>query len=307
MIEYVNCNLCENNNFIVLYRENTDYSKMPEPNEFSCSNINYGKHGQIVKCKDCGLVYMNPRRNAAIIHEMYGIQEDNVYYDERRGRNITFLKALEDINSVCVKKGKLLDVGCGIGLFLRLARSSKWDIEGIEPSKWATRIARDKYRLNVQTGTLKTAKLFNEKFDVITMWDVIEHCTDPLGELKLTNSVLKKNGYLFLTTMDLDSFVARLMGRRWWWLMEMHLFYFTRETIKKLLGEAGFEIVSIKKHARYITLSYLISRSRKLSRLLSYLPKSLFKKNRWRKEILKIKLGDIITVAARKKESLNLA
>ena len=135
----------------------------------------------------------------------------------------------------------MLDVGCHLGMFLEVARERGWDVTGVEPSRWSVEQARDA-GLDVRHGTLETVHFPDESFDVVTMWDVVEHLPDPLAELKRMHRILRPDGLLALSTMNVDALFPRLAGRRWPWYMQMHLVYFSRRTLHNMLTKAGYRV-----------------------------------------------------------------
>ena len=159
-----------------------------------------------------------------------------------------------------ISKGKILDIGCSAGLFLS-SLGSNYETVGIEPSKAAFREAQK----ITPNSTLYNKKLSdvhfqNEEFDIITMWDVIEHFDSPNKSLKLINKILKLNGYLILVTPNFSGLLSIAMRKRWIHLIRGHLFYFNKDTIEKILSINNFEVIKIKSYIRYFKISYLLTR-----------------------------------------------
>ncbi|MCP4514478.1 MAG: class I SAM-dependent methyltransferase, partial [Delftia sp.] len=215
----------------------------------------------IVECLECGLVYANPRYNNGEILSKYEAVQDPLYVEEREGRVLTFERHLRPLEKIAPPGNgrRLLDVGCHVGVFVEIAARHGWDAWGVEPSHWAANQAQQA-GLQVIEGTLSTAGLEDASFDVITMWDVIEHVEQPSLEVCEAFRLLKPGGVLAVHTMDLDSAFARLMGRRWPWLMEMHIYYFTRRTLAALLEKAGLHVIAVHSQGRYLRLGYLSTR-----------------------------------------------
>jgi SAM-dependent methyltransferase len=259
MIE-VTCNLCGRDDYRVRFPA-TRTSDDLRVDAFRCTHPGYGHHAQIVKCRHCGLVYSNPRWPAEEVLDAYAAVEDETYVEERLGREITFRRHLRQMERIIgpANGRRLLDVGAYIGVFVEVACAAGWRAEGIEPSAWAVGEARRR-GLNVRAGTLETAGLRPESFDVVTMWDVIEHLADPAAELKRARTLLRPGGWLVVHTMDIDAPVARLMGGRWPWLMDMHLYYFGRRTLERMLVETGYQVEWQSAEGRSLRLGYLASR-----------------------------------------------
>jgi ubiquinone/menaquinone biosynthesis C-methylase UbiE len=196
---------------------------------------------------------------------------------------------------------QLLDVGAYTGVFVDIAARHGWDAWGIEPSLWAVDLARQE-GLQMVGGTLEDSTFEDSSFDVVTMWDVIEHVANPMATMHAAYRVLKPGGFLVVHTMDLGSPFARLMGKRWPWFMEMHLFYFTRQTMRLMLEKAHFEVVWMGAQGRYLQAGYLASRVTALSPLLGRPLEWLMTALKLRKIPLRVNLGDLFTTYARKSE-----
>lgn len=261
-MESVPCNLCGSTRFLVLYAGDAEHSSARSPQTFRCTSEGHGDFTNIVQCRDCALIYENPRERETSIEDQYAQVEDPTYEREAGGRIRTFSKLLDRLESFS-KPGQLLDVGCYTGVFLELAQQRGWDAHGIEPSAWAARKAKEK-GLQVVNSPFRKAGLARESFDTVTLWDVIEHLHDPLGELRAAHQILRPGGVLGMSTMDTHSFYARLTGRRWPWYMRMHFYYFTRDSITRMLGAAGFEVLAIERHKRVVSLRYFVEKGASL-------------------------------------------
>src|SRR5262249_8093088 len=120
------------------------------------------------------------------------------------------------------------------------------------------RYARETLGLDVRTGTLSDHLPHLDKgYDAVVAWDVLEHLEDPLGELRKVHGALAEGGLFCFSTLDIENWYPRLLGRRWPWVMEMHLFYFSRTTLTELLRSAGFEVVTVFPYCHYVSVSYL--------------------------------------------------
>ncbi len=298
-LEHVACNLCGTEDTQELYPAAERRNGHGDTgNLYACTSNAYGICGPIVKCRRCGLVYQNPIPSNGEIIEAYDGVVDQRYEEERSGRIETFSRDLAMVHRH-ERSGKILDVGCHLGLFLEVAKTNGWDTTGVEPSRWSVERARER-GLAVQHGTLDSVQIQPESFDVVTMWDVIEHVVDPLAELKRMHRVLKPNGLLALSTMDVDALFPRLARRRWPWYMQMHLVYFSRRTLHNMLTKAGFRVVEMAPHRRVVRLSYLVSRvetySRPAFKALDYLVRVSGQGDC----LVAVDLGDIFVTFARK-------
>lgn len=258
----VPCNLCGSDDNRELYPSTLPESHHPEPGSaFNCTSPDYGRHYRIVQCTKCGFIYANPRSNPSEVLDAYISVEDPLYIEEQEGRRRTFKKHLEPLHQITGEPGgrKLLDVGAYTGIFVNVARAAGWQAEGIEPSHWGVAQAA-KAGNPVKQGTLASDGFEPESFDVITMWDVIEHFDDPSQELNRAFNLLKPGGVIVVHTIDVGSLTARLMGERWPFLMEMHIVFFSRATLRAMLERVGFTYIRDHTQGRYLRLGYLAGR-----------------------------------------------
>lgn len=302
--EQVACNICGSYETQLVYPSTLDAEAThPHPNHFRCTTSTYGKHSTIVRCRMCGLVYANPRLETHLVQENYSSVEDPLYEAERDGRVLTFrrnLQPLEKMVRAPLTGKRLLDAGCHIGVLLEVAQERGWHAVGVEPSAWASAVAKAR-GLNVINATLANAQLPPETFDAATMWDVIEHLTDPAGDLKALYRLLKPGGVIGIHTIDVESALSRIMGSRWPWLMEMHLYYFSPRTLGRLLTDLGFQVETVAYQGRYLRVRYLLSRMERLSPALARFATSVVPA-RLGARAVPINTFDIFTIFARKPE-----
>ncbi|MBI4294965.1 MAG: class I SAM-dependent methyltransferase [Chloroflexi bacterium] len=299
-MEQVGCNLCGSIRAKLLFPNTLEGSVKLEADTFRCTSTEYGRHPPIVKCLDCGLVYTNPRPVAQDILSSYRQVIDDTYVEaDQQARLPTFRRNFRPLASLYSGAGRLLDIGCYVGAFLEVARQQGWDAWGVEPSEWAARLAQDK-GFPVSVGTLRQAGFTSDCFDAVTLWDVIEHLPDPMGELREVHRILRPGGSVLVHTVNIDSKFARLMDGRWPWLMEMHLYYFSPRTLCRMLEAAGFAVSARYTQSRYVTLGYLVSRiggySKRLAQELGHVVRLLRLDN----VLVSINMGDLMTVIGRK-------
>ena len=253
----------------------------------------------LLQCPDCGLVWLNPRPIPEDIPKLYAAYYTHPHsgetpsargtlrsklkwqvlasafgYRERRagpvcrilgpilsqigplrdkvGGTAMWLKAAE--------RGRLLDVGCGDGRFLKQMQDLGWEATGVEPDPVAFHAARAARRVDVRLGTLEEIALPGGAFDVVTMNNVIEHVFDPIRTLGECYRVLRQDGYLTLVTPNIESVGRRWFDRAWMhWDPPRHLFLFSATTLRQCLESVGFEICEVRTTAREASGTWNIS------------------------------------------------
>ncbi len=215
--------------------------------------------GSLAKCMECGLIFRNPKPSYETIKEYYKDDYSNIFLEEqtksyRKGifRHF-FATSIKDKG-----EGRLLDVGSGYGIFLSLAKDLGWEVYGIELSEDACQFARKNFGLNVFCGDLKKASFPKDHFDVVTLWNVLDHTTNPLEQLLEIKRVLKDNGLLFIRLPNFlfqgksrctgDAFDKLFFGRTYLSqkISVSHLYAFTPFSIKNMLERAGFSIFRLR-------------------------------------------------------------
>lgn len=229
-VEWVNCNLCGHDNYKRLY----DFTPW-----------------QIVKCKHCGLVYLNPRPSD---EELQGLYSEDYFAehlarqyprDEEsvEGKTASFEWMLNIVRPF-KERGTVLGIGCATGFFLAHARNVGWEVWEIETSEYAARYARESLGLKVLTGTVSTVNLPERYFDVIMMSHVLEHFLDPLNALRQMRSWLKHDGILVIRVPAMGSLDAIVYGRNWeGWRIPYHLYHFSPRSLRAILRHAGFRVL----------------------------------------------------------------
>lgn len=230
---------------------------------------------RVVLCRACRHAFCSPRPEQ--LWKEYRAVEDPAYLERGPDRLATSRKVLRRIGRF-LPSGRLLDIGCATGDFLSAARE-RYQAEGLELSGWAAGIARGR-GLTVHSSDLAGFRSPDGPYDLITLWGVIEHFEDPAQEIRRISGLLKPDGLVCLWTGDIESWPARLFGRKWWYIQGQHLQIFSRHSLRKLFTAAGFEEVWVGRYPYVMTLPSLaksLSRYRSVGglarRLLS--PKAL--------------------------------
>jgi len=220
----------------------------------------YGKIWDLFCCGLCGHIFANPSPSPEFIDSLYSQVEDPSYEEEAEGRARNFLGILRTLEKLRPAKGGLFDVGAATGILLALARDRGWIPSGVEPSGWAVARAAARYGLSIVHGSLADLPESRGPFQAMTMVDIIEHTPRPREAVAKARALLETGGLLCLVTPDIHSPAARLAGKRWWHLRPGHLAYFSKESLERLLRDAGFMIVERRRYAWTFSAHYLAAR-----------------------------------------------
>ena len=239
-MESVACNLCG-------AQEPAWIRAIPDPSDTSV-------YYRLVQCKRCELVYLNPRPGEAeILARSPGYQAmirrmTDELLASRIGR--LGLRMMRDARTLPgVAPGRLLDIGCSSGDYLARMCGLGWRAQGIEMDAEAARYAREAYGLEVATGRAeeRLRDYANASFDLVTMWHVLEHLTDPSGVMAEVARVLRPGGLLLLEVPNFASAWESMMGRYWYTLEPpFHLYHFSPRTLRRLLGQAGLRVTRMR-------------------------------------------------------------
>ena len=219
--------------------------------------LSWRKNYKLITCKKCGAV------NSNISHIDEGEFIDSVYNDKNYTKKVfaaiyknynyrknTFGKERYEYTIKRLKlknSSKVLDLGCGFGYFLNYLKNKKINYKGIEPSKNTADFCRSKLGLNVVSGSLNDEK--NNHYNLITLFDVIEHLKDPCNYYNLINKKLKKGGYCVAYTPNIHSLSYALMGSEQNTMLPFeHLSFFNKKSLQYLAKKTGFEIHSIETY-----------------------------------------------------------
>lgn len=248
---------------------------------------------RVLTCDGCGLVYVTPRLVGQALIDVYDASYWNSQNPKQRGYADyaresalylkTFKKRMALVQRLLPARGRILDVGCAAGYFLRIAQSHGHDVHGVELSAAIAVEATQALGADrVHVGTLADAMTKKDyargSFDLVTLWDVIEHIPEPQDVLRQIRTLIKPGGKLLLETQNVASRWARLLGRRWHhYKHDEHLYHFDPKTITRLLDECGYRVRQLGSAyaGKYVSFAFLAERAGRLGRLPGLLAKPL--------------------------------
>lgn len=242
MTASIKCNICGSSDYRILFKEHE------------------AQLHRIVKCTNCGLLYANPQN---INSESYSdrvesaepLTENDSHIIKANNSIRDYKGVLEFINKEKPGKGRLLEVGAHAGVFLNYVRADGWDVVGVEPIKQFAEYAKDHFKLDVMQTTIESSDINDDSFDVVIMMHLIEHINDPASMLTTINRILKPGGMLVVETPTYDTLMFKILGRRERSLScDQHLYFYTLETLERLLTKCGFEVIKQEKVGRTLSI-----------------------------------------------------
>jgi 2-polyprenyl-3-methyl-5-hydroxy-6-metoxy-1,4-benzoquinol methylase len=256
----VPCAVCQGTTFTTVYR-GTIVDDGADPSRYFGSSRAIAGYLRIVRCSTCGLMMTNPQDDRATLASVYATQPDEVYEREYENRRRAALDHLTLVNAHHPQAGRILDVGCATGAFVCVARDAGWQATGLDTSEWMVQRARARCPgVTFEVGGLEAVDFSPGAFEVITLWDVLEHVSSPRETLERLRRCLHQGGWLFLSMPNAASYSARWMGRRWVLLLREHLWYFSPKTIAKLLSQVGFDLVETRPKAVRFSVANVLRR-----------------------------------------------
>ena len=212
---------------------------------------------RIAACTNCGSAQVDPMPTPSALAKLY----TRDYYDDfAAGPGVAgghdqvrpYLKDRLVELAAGHGPGRLLDLGCGIGLFVAFAQSQGWDAVGVEPSVWAAEEGRRRFGIAIHTGALEDAPFPPESFDVVHANHVLEHVTDPVGTLRTAARLLRPGGRVVMEVPQelevplAEAIVGALRGERPEPMGPYHVFFFSRRGLRIAAERAGLDVERIQ-------------------------------------------------------------
>jgi 2-polyprenyl-3-methyl-5-hydroxy-6-metoxy-1,4-benzoquinol methylase len=212
----------------------------------------------LVQCRQCGLVYVNPRHPKEVVWQRYnpdyftqeylpaqGVIDGKVDLAHVDGRYGGMMRLLA---RELPAKGRLFELGAGAGLFLAGAQRAGWQVSGVELSSAGVAFARERLGVDVTEHSAETMPLDVEPYDAVVLFDVIEHLYDPVSVLRTLKSICRPGGLIAVSTPNFDALSRQVLGAAWSILSPLeHLYYFQEPTLQRALETAGFSAVRFER------------------------------------------------------------
>ncbi|APX98923.1 class I SAM-dependent methyltransferase [Lacinutrix venerupis] len=211
-----------------------------------------GEEFQLIKNKELGYLETTPQPSLKKLSKYYESEDYISHTNSKRNlfekayhfiRDISLKRKLKLINSFNSEEKKILDIGCGTGSFLKIAKDNNWNVVGIEPNEKARSIAIENCGNSI-FDTNKIEELKDGSFDVITLWHVLEHLPNLDRQIASLKRLLKANGTLIIAVPNFKSFDAKYYKEFWAaYDVPRHLWHFSKESIIKLFSTKKMIVV----------------------------------------------------------------
>jgi len=246
------------------------------------------KKYKILLCKNCGLARTWP---IPFEGKTTPYQKEKSYLERKEKIKLWQRFAKSSISRIkkYKKEGRLLDVGCNLGIFVKEAQKAGFDAYGIDPSRYAIKEGEKLFRLSGKLlhGSLTTISFPENYFDIVTLIHSLEHIHNLNFVLKKIYSILKKDGILLIEVPNFNSLWRKLLGERWYgFYFQQHVWQFTSKSLQSILKRHKFSILKIDtRHSMYHRLSFnLIGLIKLLIFIIAYI----------------LKIGDNLVIIAKK-------
>jgi SAM-dependent methyltransferase len=234
-LEVINCPICNSDKNEILFFTKDFRFKLTDD------------HFEIVRCSHCEFIFLNPRPIQNEINNFYPIRFYKSGYFLYYKAFGLFFKFIQKPIIGSLKKykrsGKLLDIGCGTGHFISQMRLGGYEVYGIETSENAKNFIPDSLKNRIYDRNLEECGFQENSFDIITIFQSLEHAHNLNRLLKEAKKILKPDGILYLSVPNYDFFEYRIFGPYAYTLdVPRHLYFFTKRSLRNLLLENGFVI-----------------------------------------------------------------
>ena len=255
----VNCPLCGSHQISIRYSGSQEWSNDGGA-AYRCTSTTRVRP-QVLECAACTHWFTDPSTWPKSLEDEYSDLEDQEYLSLIGIKRKTFKKAADLVSQFITPPATMIEIGSYAGLFLDEMNNRGFDVVGIEPSRWGSALSQTRGHQVIQgiaeevlvNGSIPQA-------DLVVSWDVLEHVADPAAFVSLLAGAAKPGGIVVISTLDRGNWFPRLLGKRWPWIIPMHLHYFDKRAMKQLGAQASLTFLHTSAHVHYATPAYALSR-----------------------------------------------
>ena len=252
------CPICDTfDNYKILYKRNFKDSDL-NTKVFSARRLPDRKHYQIVKCLKCGLVRSNPTTDSKLLEKLY--QKSILTYDDEINNLIdTYFDSLKPILKRLPKTANILEIGCGNGFVLeKIYQSGYKNVFGIEPSINAVKKASKNIKNKITVGMFKPKLFPKNKFDLIFLFQTLDHISNPNEFIKECSRITKYGGYFLAFNHNVESLSAKILKEKSPIIDIEHTFLYSPKTIKTIFTKNKFYVEKIYSPYNILSLKHFV-------------------------------------------------
>jgi len=252
---------------VAVSEEEASLACCPVCNDRQNVSFQFDRNGyHIHLCRECNVEFAFPQPTDTELASIYtssyflGSESESAARQVAQMKRATAKLYLDAIAQfIDVQRPRLLELGCGSGDFLVEAQHRGFGAEGLEYSEHAAQVANSRLGRNaVLVGSVDTADLPSQGYDVVAGFDVIEHVRSPKHSVRSIYSLLKPRGIVAIVTPSLDSWSRRVLGRHWMEYKPEHITYLSRKSLRRLLEGAGFMEFHFVPNYKVLTFDYIV-------------------------------------------------
>lgn len=225
---------------------------------FSARRLPDGMHYRLVKCRSCDLVRSDPAASSDRLARIYS-ESSFDYVGEVENLRATYGRYLRTLEQYGGGRGTLLEIGCGNGFFLQEAlRQGYSEVFGVEPSARAVAVADAILRPRIHVGVLQSGLFAPETFDVICLFQVLDHLPNAAEVLETCFQLLRPKGLVLCLNHNVEAMSSRLLGEASPIVDVEHTYLFEPKTLRRLFESRGFQVECVEAAWNRYSLSYLV-------------------------------------------------
>ena len=268
--------------------------------DLRCTSLQYQKPN-LIKCKKCNLIFSELHNIQ--FEKLYGDVIDEQYIQAIEFKKNYFENTFKKIKKYLNKSTEVLEIGSYYGVFGSIINPEVKKYNGIELSGHAVEFAKKKYSLNVESKSIDQYLETTQHLDVVIMSHVIEHLDHPFECLKKIRDKMTKKSIFIFSTYNMDSLIAKVLGKHYHWIMPMHKFYFTKSFLKNFMENNGLELVETISDTHTTSLKYFFTKVKVFLPFLGFVLGPLSNVKFFNKIFFKINLGDLDLYVVKKNDS----
>ena len=292
---------CPNCNFInekYLYKyQNYNVSNY----DLRCTSLQYQKPN-LIKCMKCNLIFSELLNIK--FEKLYGDVVDEQYIQSIEFKRNYFENTFKKLKKYLNKSKEVLEIGSYYGVFGSIINPEVKRYKGIELSGHAVEFSKSKYYLDVETKSIDQHLETTEKLDVIIMSHVIEHLDHPFEDLKKIRDKMTSTSVFIFSTYNMNSLIAKVLGKHYHWIMPMHKFYFTKSFLKTFMENNGLKLVETITDTHTTSLKYFFTKMKAFLPFLGFVLGPLSNIKFFNKIHFRINLGDLDLYVVKKDDNI---